>query len=167
MHMVYQCCFFVRHVAIVDGPEIVVPNVVGIRSGTLSKSVSHNVVYVVGEEAWAHHGFTIIHSIQHGRIRNFEAMKRVWEHVFYEKLQIDPEECALIITKPAIRFEGESERMVSEMFNEFRFKSLLLVVAPLLTMFGNVHTDGIVIDIGEGLTQVVPIYEEMLCIVVL
>ncbi|KAI3669001.1 hypothetical protein L6452_40219 [Arctium lappa] len=129
-------------VVIVDGPEIVVPNVVGIRSGTLSKSVSHNVVYVVGEEARAHHGFTIIQSIQHGRIRNFEAMKRVWEHVFYEKLQIDPEECALIITKPALRFEGESERMVSEMFNEFRFKSLLLVVAPLLTMFGNVHTDG-------------------------
>ncbi|KAI3736155.1 hypothetical protein L6452_15689 [Arctium lappa] len=102
--------------AIVDAPEVIVPNAVGRRRHGLSSS--RTIIdddYYVGEWALRRQpALTMSYPIQRGVIVDFEAMIKVWEHIFYQRLRIDLPECALIITEATIDNRVQREIMAAQ-----------------------------------------------------
>ncbi|MBA0547723.1 hypothetical protein Golob_018868 [Gossypium lobatum] len=70
--------------------------------------------------------------IKHGIVRDWEAMERFWEHAFDNELRVNIDEHPVILTEAPLNPRNNREKMVEII---------------------------VVMDSGEGVTHVVPIYE--------
>ena len=57
--------------------------------------------------------------MDNGIVRNFEDMKAVWDHTFYDKLKIDPKKSKVLLTEPPMNPKSNRERLITEMFETF------------------------------------------------
>ncbi|MBA0846774.1 hypothetical protein Goshw_007133 [Gossypium schwendimanii] len=70
--------------------------------------------------------------IEHGIVRDWEAMERFWEHAFDNELRVNIDEHPVLLTEAPLNPRNNREKMVEII---------------------------VVMDSGEGVTHVVPIYE--------
>ena len=49
----------------------------------------------------------------------FNQAAQVWNHTFYDKLQIDPKKCKVLLTEPPMNPRSNRERLITEMFETF------------------------------------------------
>jgi actin-related protein len=114
----------------------------------------------VGEEAQARRGILkLAYPIEHGTVVNWDDMERVWHHCFYNELRVAPEEHPVLLTEAPKNPRANRERMTKIMFETFNVPALHVYLQAVLSLYNSGRTTGIVMDSGDGVTQVVPIYE--------
>jgi len=114
----------------------------------------------VGEEAQAKRGVLNLKSpIEHGIVTQWDDMEKVWHHCIYNELRITPEEHPCLLTESPLNPKQNREKMTQIMFETFNLPSFYVAIQSILSLYASGKTTGIVIDSGEGLTSVVPIYE--------
>lgn len=57
----------------------------------------------------------VTYPMDNGIVRSWDDMKIVWEHT-WEKLEIDPTECKVLLTEPPMNPNKNRERLMTEMF---------------------------------------------------
>ena len=102
---------------------------------------------------------------QKGYLVNWDTQRKVWDYVFGEDvLGIKPPEISLTFTEPLFNFSSIQDTLNEILFEEYKFKSVLRLPAPLLSYVNYEHdmkqvSCGVVIDAGYSFTHIVPIYK--------
>jgi len=101
----------------------------------------------------------ITYPIDNGIIRNWEDMQYVWDYTFNEKLKITPKDCKIMLTEAPMNPVANRKKMIEVMFEKYGFKSCYIAIQAVLTLYAQGLLTGVVVDSGDGVTHIVPVYE--------
>ena len=99
------------------------------------------------------------HPIEHGVIKNWDDMEKIWHHTFYEELRVSPDEHPVLLTEPPLNPKENREKMTEIMFETFNAPALYLQNQEVLAMYSTGRTTGLALSSGYDTTHTVPIYE--------
>jgi len=86
-------------------------------------------------------------------------MYHIWNHTFYDKLKINPPDCRILLTEPPMNPKKNREVLVQTMFEKYNFKGVHVSLQAVLTLYAQGLFTGVVVDSGDGVTHIVPVYE--------
>ena len=97
--------------------------------------------------------------IDRGYIKDWNSMELYWHQIFYDLLKINPTLHPVIFSEPPLNPIQISEKIAEIMFETFSIHSICLILQANLALYATGLTTGCVVDIGDGITKVVPISE--------
>lgn len=116
--------------------------------------------FFVGEEAQSKRGvLSLSYPIEHGIINDWEGMEKIWYHTFYNELRISPNEFKVLVTEAPLNPKSNRERMVTLLHENFEVEGSYIAIQAVMALYSSGRTTGEVVDSGDGVTHVVPIYE--------
>ena len=145
-----------------DQPRSVFPTLVGYpKYQAIMTDVEHYVrEYYIGEEALNLRGvLKLLYPIEHGQVNDWEAMERLWHYSFYNDLRVNPNEHPVLLTEPPLNAKANREKMAEIMFETFNVPAIYISMQAVLSLYASGRTTGIVVDSGDGVTHIVPVYE--------
>ena len=116
----------------------------------------------VGEEAQLKRGdlMPLKQPIEHGIVQNWEDMEKIWHHMFYNELRVNPEDHGvLIIESTPLIPKGDREKMAKIMFETFDVPAMCFWSQELCLMFARGRTTGVAVHCGDGVSHSVPVYQ--------
>ena len=144
-------------------PEFIFPSMVGrpmIRSTTKVGDIEIKDLMVGDEASELRSMLEVGYPMENGVVRNWEDMKHVWDYTFGEtKLNIDPTGCKVLLTEPPMNPTKNREKMIEEMFENYGFNGVYIAIQAVLTLYAQGLLTGVVIDSGDGVTHICPVYE--------
>ncbi|KAJ7120726.1 actin 1 [Mycena crocata] len=140
-----------------EAPRTVFPSVVGRRNPL--PGVKQKGIYV-GDEAQARRSsLDLSYPIEHGVITNWDAMEKIWNHIFSNELSVAPEGQAVLLTDAPLTPKAHRENTAQIMFEAFDVPGLSIQNQAPLCMYTSGRTTGVVLASGDGVTHTVPVYE--------
>mmetsp|Transcript_46677 Transcript_46677/g.108783 ORF Transcript_46677/g.108783 Transcript_46677/m.108783 type:complete len:402 (-) Transcript_46677:128-1333(-) len=117
--------------------------------------------YFCGDEILAHMDkLSILRPIEGGIIEDFEHMHLLWEHMYFNCLQVDdPTQHPVLLTEPPYNPKQNREKMVEIFFESFQVPCLNVSISGVLALQGQGRTTGLVLDSGEGVTYTLPVFD--------
>ncbi|EER05559.1 Actin-6, putative [Perkinsus marinus ATCC 50983] len=142
----------------VEGPSEVTKPTKGSKIGG---SVGNKVVAVVGSrlETSSRGLLDIQYPITHGSVTDWEGMEHIWRHVFSEGLKCRSQEHPVLISEPPLNPMIHREKLAECLFEVFKVPAIHIACSPVLSLYASGRTTGVVLDIGDGVAQVMPVYE--------
>jgi actin len=122
---------------------------------------THKDSYVGDEAYWASKRgrLTLKYPITHGVVTDWDGLQKIWHHAFYEELRVAPKEHPVLLTEAPLNPKHNREKMAQICFETFISPALYIAVQAVLAMYASGRITGIVLDSGDGVTGVVPVYE--------
>jgi len=144
-------------------PRIVFPCMTGTekyRSIMVDIGEARDKMIYVGEDCMKMRGvLKITYPISRGNITQWESFYEILNHIFYNLLRINPSEYEVLYSEPINIPKETKEYIARVLFETHRVKKLMMIPSPLLSLFSVGLTTGLVIECGEGLTNIVPIID--------
>jgi actin-related protein 2 len=144
-------------------PEFVFPSIVGrpiLRVEERDAAAGEIRDIMVGTEAAEFRNYLqVTQPMEHGIVKDFTDMRHVWNYTFDEKLRIDPRGRKILLTEPPMNPKRNREEMCQIMFEEYGFEGVYVAIQAVLTLYAQGLQTGVVVDSGDGVTHVVPVYE--------
>ena len=145
-----------------DQPRTVFPTLVGYpKYQGIMSDVDHYVrEYYVGEEAMNLRGvLKLMYPLEHGSVKDWDAMEKIWHYTFHNDLRVNPSDHPVLLTEPPLNPDLNKQKMFEIMFNTFNVPALYVSMQAVLSLYASGRTTGLVIDAGDGVIHIVPIYE--------
>ncbi|CAI9730253.1 actin-related protein 2 isoform X2 [Octopus vulgaris] len=116
---------------------------------------------MVGEEASALRSMLEVkYPMENGIVRNWEDMLHVYDYTFgRDKMNIDTSNSKILLTEPPMNPIKNREKMVEVMFEKYNFHSVYIAIQAVLTLYAQGLQTGVVVDSGDGVTHICPVYE--------
>lgn len=144
-------------------PSAIFPSMVGrplLRAEEVIDETIELKSVMCGEAASnARHSLDVNYPVENGIVKNWEDMEHLWNYTFYEKLQINPTENKVLLTEPPMNPRKNREKLVEEMFENYNFAAANISIQAMLTLYAQGLLKGVVVDSGDGVTHVVPVYD--------
>ena len=144
-----------------DVPSSIFPAVVGKpddRSIDVLVGASRDTY--IGEEAQNKRGLLALsYPMEHGIVTNWDDMERIWHYTFWDELGVNPQEYPVLLTEAPHNPMKQRVQMLQTMFESFDVPACYVSIQAVLSMYASGKTSGVVVDIGDGVTHVVPIFE--------
>ncbi|XP_070196692.1 actin, cytoplasmic-like [Littorina saxatilis] len=97
--------------------------------------------------------------INRGCVKDWDTVESLLRTV-YSSLDVDPDsQHALLLTRHVQDPVTDADKFVQLAVEKLGASAVYLGSQPVLTLYANGCTDGVVVDCGEGVTQVVPVYQ--------
>ena len=112
-----------------------------------------DTVYV-GDEAKRKKGvLSLEYPIEHGVVRDWDAMESVWHHTFFNELRIDPSTRPIVLAEHTLASHQTREKSAEIMFEKFGVPGFFAASQASLALHSVGVTTGVVVDIGDGTIQ--------------
>jgi len=143
-----------------DAPRAVFPSIVGRpKHQGVMIGMGKKEAYV-GEEAQSKRGIlTLKHPVECGIVNNWEDMEQLLHHTFFNELRVSPDERALLTTEAPLNPKRNREKLIQILFEVFGVPATYVSIQAVLSLYSSGRTTGLVLDSGDGVSHVVPIYE--------
>jgi len=142
-------------------PKAVFPAVVGRPLLSSEESVGGKVIkdIMIGDECTAvQSSLKMRYPIDNGKILYWDDMELLWEYT-WKKLDIDPTSSQIMLTEAPMNPLENRKRMVQTMFEKYKFKRVQVSIQAVLSLYAQGLMTGVVVDSGDGVTHVVPVYQ--------
>ena len=113
----------------------------------------------IGYDAICDNKNCLRYPIERGVIKNWDDLGIIFDYMYKHELNVNSEELKVLLTEPVMNSNENREKMAEFMFETFHVPSLFLASQGLLSLIASGRTSGVVLDCGDGITQVVPIYD--------
>ncbi|XP_066928447.1 uncharacterized protein [Clytia hemisphaerica] len=141
-----------------------IPNIVGTENyqkvmGGSTEDPSSNE-RMVGWKADQYRGILKLrYPMQNGVIDDWDAMIDVWTYSIEEQLEINCSDHPILITENVLSPKHHRERMMEIMMETFEIPAYYSTQQGVMTLYSAGRVSGIVLDSGDTLSQIVPVYE--------
>jgi len=144
-------------------PAHIFPSLVGrpiIRAANRIDDIEVKDLMVGDEASKLRSMLEVNYPMENGMVRNWEDMLHVWDYTFgAEKLNIEPDKCKILLTEPPLNPLRNREKMIEVMFEKYGFDSAYIAIQAVLTLYAQGLLTGVVVDSGDGVTHICPVYE--------
>ncbi|KAH3787343.1 alpha-centractin [Dreissena polymorpha] len=115
----------------------------------------------LGPDAEEHRGLmTIRYPMEHGIVKDWNDMERIWQYIYSkDQLHTFSEEHPVLLTEAPLNPRRNREKAAEIFFETFNVPALFMSVQAVLSLYATGRTTGVVLDVGDGVTHAVPIYE--------
>ena len=97
--------------------------------------------------------------VEHGVVKNWDDEILVMDYIINNKLKIRPEEHPILITEAPLNPIENKKKMLEVYLERFGFTGLQVAPQALLVLYAQGLMSGVVVDSGDGVTHIMPIYE--------
>lgn len=154
-----------------DAPRCIFPSIIGrtkyqkiqinrnVNTNANTNTNRENEVFI-GEDAQSKRGvLKLNYPIEHGVVTNWDDMQLLWKYTFDNQLRVDPTEHNVLLTEAPQNPKKNREKMTEIMFEIFKVPGTFIAIQGVLSLYASGRTTGIVMDIGDGVTHTIPVYE--------
>mgnify|MGYP002477092681 FL=1 len=152
-------------------PDYTFPSIVGRpilraedRNGLLGGASSIPLKDVmIGDQAQDVRSFLqISYPMENGIIKNWADMELLWDYAFYEKMKLNiDQQSKVLLTEPPMNPVKNRETMCEVMFEKYNFGGVYVAIQAVLALYAQGLSSGVVVDSGDGVTHIVPVYESV------
>lgn len=144
-----------------DAPSVNMACVVGKpKHHDLMQGIRDTRDTYVGNEAQSMRALlNLRYPIRHGVIQDWDSMEKIWHHVFEMELKVESSEHPLLLTETPMNPRAHGAKMAQIMFETFNVPALQIQSTATLALYSMGLNTGIVVSCGDGITNVVPVYE--------
>lgn len=146
-----------------DRPTVVFASTVGRPKHVkmMPGGALEGVEFVVGQRALEHRGALVLrHPMARGMVEDWNDMERVWAHTYgSEGLGCASDGHPLLLTEAPLNAARHRERCAEILFEHFNVPALFLAPQAILSLYASGRTTGLVLDVGDGVSHAVPVYE--------
>mmetsp|Transcript_3131 Transcript_3131/g.4171 ORF Transcript_3131/g.4171 Transcript_3131/m.4171 type:complete len:435 (+) Transcript_3131:95-1399(+) len=90
----------------------------------------------------------------------WDAMETIWEHIYSKQnLNANPSEHPVLLTEAPHNPKSNRTTTSEIFFESYRAPALFFSPPAVLSLYASGRTTGVVLDVGEGTTHVIPVYE--------
>lgn len=138
-------------------PRLVIPSLIGQAKNP--EAFSSPSCYV-GHEAEAKQGVLLMRRpLKDGVVQNWDDYELLVEHVM-TTLKIGGEaERKVMFSAPVMNPMKNEQGICELMMERFEVRELCAEYAPVMSLFGSGRTSGLVLDVGESFTQIMPVWQ--------
>lgn len=144
-------------------PAHIFPALVGrpiLRSTTKSGDIEIKDIMIGDDASKLRSQLEVKYPIENGIVRHWDDMHHLWEHTWGpERLDIDCTNSKVLLTEPPMNPMKNREKIIEKMFEEYQFHGCYIAVQAVLTLYAQGLITGIVVDIGDGVCHICPVYE--------
>ncbi|XP_036117738.1 actin-like protein 7A [Molossus molossus] len=101
----------------------------------------------------------LINPLRHGIIVDWDSVQDIWEYLFHQEMKIAPEDHAVLVSDPPLSPHTNREKYAEMLFETFNTPAMHIAYQSRLSMYSYGRTSGLVVEVGHGVSYVVPIYE--------
>ncbi len=145
-----------------NAPRAVIPTVIGEPKS--HKSLISNIIndpskiYVGREALYNSANLKLTSAIKNG-IMDVDKMEQIWSHIFTNELKIKPEAHNVFLTESLHNSNEERRKIAEIMFEKFSIFNINIEPQEVMTLFTTPRISGLIVESGEGMTEVVPVFE--------
>mmetsp|Transcript_41847 Transcript_41847/g.64017 ORF Transcript_41847/g.64017 Transcript_41847/m.64017 type:complete len:176 (+) Transcript_41847:15-542(+) len=148
-------------------PRHVIPSILGRPMLRASQKIGNMELkeLMIGDEASPLRNFLeITYPLAEGKIKNWDDMESLWNYCFHTKLGLAENKLdkQIVLTEPALNPKKNREKMAEIMFEKFGFGGATFEIQALMTLYSEGCTTGTVLDSGDGVSHVIPVYEGLI-----
>lgn len=147
-------------------PDYTFPSIVGrpiLRAeerGSISTPLKD---VMIGDEASDVRSYLqISYPMENGIIRNWADMELLWDYAFFNQMKLPTTSGGkVLLTEPPMNPLRNREQMCEVMFEKYDFGGVYVAIQAVLALYAQGLSSGVVVDSGDGVTHIVPIYESV------
>ncbi|OQS04115.1 actin [Thraustotheca clavata] len=144
-------------------PRHIFPSMVGRPMLRAEEAVNKDVILkdvMCGDEAaYVRSNLQISYPVENGIVKNWDDMEKLWDYTFHERLGVNTNDMKIMLTEPPLNPKQNREKLTEVMFEKYNFQGTHIAVQAMLTLYAQGLLTGVVIDSGDGVSHVVPVYE--------
>jgi actin-related protein len=145
-----------------DAPSCVFPSIVGRPKyeNIMNRGEKESKQIYIGDDAQTFRGILkLSYPIEHGMITSWDDMEKIWEYTFENQLRVKSNDRYVMLTEAPLNPKKNREKMMEIMFEKFNVPASYIAIQGVLSLYASGRTTGIILDIGDGVTHTIPIYE--------
>lgn len=143
-------------------PAYTFPSMVGrpiIRAANKIGDIEVKDLMVGDEASKLRSMLEVEYPMENGVVRNWEDMCHIWDYTFGpQKMNINTKNCKILLTEPPMNPVKNTEKMLEVMFEKYEFAGAHIAIQAVLTLYAQGLMTGIVLDSGDGVTHICPVY---------
>jgi len=143
-------------------PAHIFPSIIGrpvLRAEEKVQDIELKDIMVGDEVTKARDMLETSYPITNGIVQKWDDMIHLYNYTFSQRLGIDPKEHKIMLTEAAMNPKKNREKLVECMFETFGFNGVHCSIQAVLTLYAQGLLTGVVVDSGDGVTHIVPVYE--------
>ncbi len=114
--------------------------------------------HYIGDEAQKRADLLALsYPIEGGIVTNWADMTKLWRYSFEQIGIADPEGSTVLLSQPYLKRKANRKMLLQVLFEELRTGALNVSISGVLSLYASCRTTGLVLESGDGLTQVLPI----------
>ena len=147
-------------------PDYTFPSIVGrpiLRAEERANSTTQLKDIMIGDEASEVRSYLqISYPMENGIIKNWTDMELLWDYAFYNQMKIpSTSNGKILLTEPPMNPLKNREQMCEVMFEKYDFGGVYVAIQAVLALYAQGLSSGVVVDSGDGVTHIVPVYESV------
>ena len=118
---------------------------------------------MIGDEASEVRSYLqISYPMENGIIKNWTDMELLWDYAFFEQMKLpSTSNGKILLTEPPMNPLKNREKMCEVMFEKYDFGGVYVAIQAVLALYAQGLSSGVVVDSGDGVTHIVPVYESV------